>query len=219
MRRSAGVVAVIIMATMLWAAPAGASHWTHGFRLAHNPIPYGPKRKHEMAAYSKHHYGRHAWRLVHKRVIVLHFTGGTSWRSAYNAFAANSPDRGELPGVCAHYIVDRRGTVHQLVRLKVRCRHTIGLNYTSVGLEMVQPATYGSHWADRQILHRHRQIRAALHLVHYLKRRFHVKMRNVIGHAMANHNRWFKDLEGWHNDHTDWLYRDVKVFRHKLRRI
>ena len=34
-------------------------------------------------------------------------------------------------------------------------------------------------------------------------------MRDVIGHAMANHSPYFKDLEGWRNDHTDWLRRDV----------
>jgi N-acetylmuramoyl-L-alanine amidase len=200
-------------------APASAAHRVHGFRLSHDFIHYGHARKQQMARYSKRHYGHHTWRLHRKRVIVLHFTGGTSWRSARNTFAANSPDRGEMPGVCAHYIVDRRGIVHQIVRLKVRCRHTIGLNHRSIGVEMVQPATHGSHWADRRILHRHRQIRAALHLVHYLKHRFHIRMRNVIGHAMANHNRFFKDLEGWRNDHTDWLYRDVKTFRHRLRRI
>ena len=31
----------------------------------------------------------------------------------------------------------------------------------------------------------------------------------MIGHAMANHSPYFKDLEGWRNDHTDWLRRDV----------
>lgn len=207
------------MAVLALASPASAAHREHGFRLAHNPIPYGHKRKHEMAAYSRRHYGHRTWRLRHKRVVVLHFTGGNSWKSAWNTFAANTPDRGEYPGTCAHYIIGRRGTVHQLVRLRVRCRHTIGLNHVAIGVEMVQPDTHGSHWADRKILHRRRQIRAALHLVAYLKHRFHIRMRDVIGHAMANHSRWFKDQEGWRNDHTDWLYRDVKVFRRRLRRL
>ena len=35
-------------------------------------IPFGPKRKHEMAAYSERHYGEHTWRLRHPRVIVEH---------------------------------------------------------------------------------------------------------------------------------------------------
>ena len=70
-----------------------------------------------------------------------------------------------------------------------------------------------------QILHRHRQIRAAVHLVAWLKQRFGIRMRNVIGHAMANDSPYFKDLEGWRNDHTDWLQRDVVAFRRRLRTL
>ena len=44
-------------------------------------------------------------------------------------------------------------------------------------------------------------------------------MRDIIGHAMANDSPYFKDLEGWRNDHTDWLRSDVKKFRHRLRRM
>jgi beta-N-acetylhexosaminidase len=118
-----------------------------------------------------------------------------------------------------HFIVGRRGTIHKLVSLKIRCRHTIGLNYTAIGIEMVQPTGAGSHWADQRILHRRRQIHAVLHLVRWLRARFHIRMRNVIGHAMANSSPLFRDLEGWTNTHTDWLRRDVRVFRRRLRRI
>ena len=103
--------------------------------------------------------------------------------------------------------------------LRVRCRHAIGLNHRAIGVEMVQPTGRGSHWADRQILGRTRQIKAALELVRFLRARFGIEMRNVIGHAMANGSPFFKDLEGWHNDHTDWLRRDVRTFRRRLARI
>jgi hypothetical protein len=184
-----------------------------------NPIPYGPERKRQMAAYSARHYGHRRWRLRRKRVIVLHFTGGSSYGSAWNTFAANAPARGELPGVCTHYIVARGGVVHQLVRLGVRCRHAIGLNHRSIGIEMVQPLGRGSHWAAQRVLHRRPQIRATLRLVRYLRARFGIPMRHVIGHAMANSSAYFRDLQGWRNDHTDWLRRDVHAFRRRLARI
>ena len=184
-----------------------------------DPIPYGHKRKHEMAAYSKRHYGKRRWRLRHPRVIVLHFTDGPTYRSAWDAFASNAPNLGELPGVCSHFVVGKNGRIHRLVRPTIRCRHTIGLNHRAIGVEMVQEGGRSSHWADRQILHRNRQIHAALRLVGWLKQRFGIRMRDVIGHAMANHSHYFKDLEGWRNDHTDWLRRDVLEFRHRLRRL
>lgn len=188
-------------------------------RIRNDLIPYGTLRKHEMAGYSRRHYGARRWRLIHHRVIVLHFTGGNSYSSAWNTFAANSPNHGELPGVCAHFVIPRGGRIYKLVPTSIRCRHAIGLNYTAIGIEMVQPTGRGPHWADRQILQRHPQIRAALRLVRWLRARFHIRRRNVIGHAMANASPFFKDLEGWRNTHTDWLRRDVKVFRHRLARM
>src|SRR5947209_14624892 len=102
------------------------------------PIPYGPQRRAEMAAYSKRHYGIDSWRLRPK-VIVEHYTGGESFQEAWSTFASNQPDPelGELPGTCAHFIVDKDGTIYQLVKLDVMCRHTVGLNYVAIGIEHV----------------------------------------------------------------------------------
>lgn len=161
-------------------------------RIVDDHISYGDARKSQMAAYSKRHYGRRNWRLRHPHVIVLHFTGGDSYSSAWNTFQANSPNRGELPGVCTHYIVRKGGEIRELVRLRVRCRHAIGLNYTAIGIEMVQPTGKGAHWADRQILERRPQVRAALKLVKWLQGKFSIRISNVIGHSMANNNEYFK---------------------------
>ena len=185
-------------------------------RIQDDLIPYGATRKHEMALYSRRHYGRARWRLIHPHVIVLHFTGGNSYSSAWQTFASNAPELGELPGVCAHFIVGQKGVIHRLVPPSIRCRHTIGLNYTAIGVEMVQRSGPGSHWADQQILHRWLQIRAALRLVRWLKARYAIGMRNIIGHAMANSSPLFRDREGWRNTHTDWLWSDVVAFRHRL---
>jgi hypothetical protein len=207
-------------------AAAAAGHGTSpahstGSRppMSRDLIPFGHRRKREMALYSRRHYGAARWRLFRRRVIVLHFTGGNSYSSAWNTFAADTPELDELPGVCAHFIVGQMGTIHKVVPLSIRCRHTIGLNYIAIGVEMVQPTGAGSHWADQQILHRRRQIRSALRLVKWLKARFHIPRYNVIGHAMANASPFFKDHEGWRNTHTDWLRRDVKIFRRRLARM
>lgn len=188
-------------------------------RIKADPIPYGHKRKHQMARYSKRHYGQPRWHLRNPKVLVLHFTAGPSYQSAWQVFASNAPNRGELPGVCSHFVVDQDGRIYRTVRPSIRCRHTIGLNDTAIGVEMVQETGSGSHWADQQILHRHAQIHAALRLIGWLKQREGIKMRNIIGHAMANNSPYFTDHEGWRNDHTDWLKRDVKKFRHRLRRM
>ena len=62
-----------------------------------------------------------------------------TFASAYNTFAPDhaDPELHELPGTCAHFVIDKDGTIYQLVPLTIRCRHTVGLNYTAIGIEHV----------------------------------------------------------------------------------
>jgi N-acetyl-anhydromuramyl-L-alanine amidase AmpD len=183
-----------------------------------DPISYGANRRAQMAAYSQRHYGEREWRLADPKVIVLHFTATDSYESVWSAFDSNAPNRGETPGVCSHYVIEQDGRIDELVSPRIRCRHTIGLNHTAIGIEMVQETGRGSHWADQQILDRGPQIKASVRLVRWLQARYEIRTGDVIGHAMANDDPHFKDLEGWTNDHTDWLKRDVREFRELLRR-
>jgi N-acetyl-anhydromuramyl-L-alanine amidase AmpD len=179
------------------------------------PIPYGPQRKAEMAAYAEKHYGIHSWRL-HPKVIVEHYTDTNTFSSAWNAFAADTPDPelGELPGTCAHFIVDRDGTIYQLVRLNVMCRHTVGLNYVAIGIEHVGTS-------DREILHDRRQIRASLELTAWLVDRFHIRIRDVIGHNESLSSPYHRELyKPWaHQTHADWKHADMRIYRQRLRAL
>jgi beta-N-acetylhexosaminidase len=179
------------------------------------PIPYGPKRKAEMARYAKKHYGIHSW-VLHPKVIVEHYTGSNSFSAAWNAFAANTPDPElhELPGDCAHFIVAHNGTIYQLVRLNVMCRHTVGLNYVAIGIEHVGTS-------DKEILRDRRQIRASLELTAWLKSRYHIKIRNIIGHNESLRSPYHKELyKPWaHQTHADWNHHDMDIYRGKLRAL
>lgn len=179
-------------------------------------IPYGERRRAQMADYSQRHYGRHTYWLTDPKVVVLHFTAGSTYASAYWTFHANRPNAGELPGVSSHFVIDKDGVIYQLVPLSIRARHCVGLNHVSVSIEFVQETGSGSHWADRQILARKRQVNAGLRLVRYLMARYGITKRNVIGHAMANDSAYFKDLRGWRNTHVDWQAVDVREFRSRL---
>jgi len=188
-------------------------------------IVYGARRKAETAAYNKRHYGnkQSTWVLANPRVIVLHFTAGADWQSAWNTFNKDAkymstPGLWEYPGTSAHFIVRKDGVIIQCVPLNLRARHAIGMNWTAVGIEIVQerPSNRTGHWADRQILNRPRQIAAVLSLVRYLQGRFHITTGNVIGHAMANGSPYFKDLTGARNGAVDWVKQDVLQFRARL---
>jgi N-acetylmuramoyl-L-alanine amidase len=140
------------------------------------PIPYGDRRLAQMAAYSERHYGVRRWRLTRPLAIVQHYTTGTTWQGAWNTFARNSKHLGEYPGTCTHFIIHTDGTIYQLVPLRVRCRHTIGMNQLSIGIEHVGRS-------DAEVIGNHRQMDASLLLTLWLVDRFGIEVRNVIGHG------------------------------------
>ena len=214
------------LATMTASLPASAGAWPGTAIRAGAPKPeivsdhvsYSSGRRAQMARYSERHYGEREWRLEKPRVIVLHFTASDSYSSVWSTFDSNAPNLGESPGVCAHYVIEQNGTIDELVPPRVRCRHTIGLNHVALGIEMVQSTGPGAHWADQQILDRRRQVGSALRLVRWLQARYEIPTNEVIGHSMANDDPFFKDLQGWTNDHSDWLKGDVREFRQRLKR-
>jgi N-acetylmuramoyl-L-alanine amidase len=146
-------------------------------RIVQRPIPFDAKRRDEMRAYARRHYGLDSFRLQGPKVIVEHYTAGDSFRSAYETFARDVPDveLHELPGVCAHFVVDKDGTIYQLVALNNMCRHTVGLNDTAIGIEHVGRRA-------RAILDRPAQIGAVVRLTAWLRCRYAIALTDVIGH-------------------------------------
>lgn len=73
-------------------------------------IPFGAKRKHQMARYSLRHYGVRAWRLRHPRQIVEHVAVAGTIAQVIHSFVPDRPDPEfhELPNVCAHFVVSGR---------------------------------------------------------------------------------------------------------------
>ncbi len=206
----AALVGAALAAQSGSAAPARTVPKPH---VVWKPIPFGAKRKAEMAAYAKRHYGIDSWRLVDPRVIVEHYTASESFSSTYNYFYGDTPDveLGELPGVCSHFVIDRDGTIYQMVSLAIMCRHTVGLNYTSIGIEHVGTS-------DREILSNPRQLNASLRLTLWLMQLEHIQLRNVIGHSESLTSPYHKELyTAWRcQTHGDWTRADMDVYRSKL---
>ena len=201
------MVALLVAVALLAAAPPPKPP------IVWKPIPFGAERRSETAAYAKRHYGRATWRLTAPRVIVEHYTASESFSSAYSTFAADTPDGElhELPGVCAHFVVDKDGTIYQLVPLTVMCRHTVGLNYTAIGIEHVGTS-------DAEILRNPRQLSASLRLTAWLMSRYGIELRNVIGHSESLTSPYHEELYApWRcQTHGDWTRADMDVYRSRL---
>jgi N-acetylmuramoyl-L-alanine amidase len=180
------------------------------------PIPFGPKRKREMAAYSERHYGEHAWRLRHPHVIVEHMAETSTAAAVHNTFAPDVPDPElhELPNVCSHFVIGSSGRIFRLVNLRTRCRHTVGLNWTAIGIEHVG-------FADSDALNNRRELGASLHLTQWLRCKYHISIHSVIGHAESLSSPYHRERVPSlrHQTHGDWKHASMKVYRRKLRRL
>jgi beta-N-acetylhexosaminidase len=218
MRRAlAALVLVVLVFGVEGPRPDAVASEPHGGtglrpRIVWRPIPFGPRRKRQTAAYSRRHYDLRGWALQDPQVIVEHYTDGSSFIGAWSHFARNGRHLGEKPGVCTHFIIDTDGTIYQLVPLDVKCRHAIGLNYTSIGIEHVGTS-------DGQVLRNRRQMRSSLRLTLWLMVRFDVNIGNVIGHAESLHSPYHLELyESWRClTHADFPHPAMKKYRTRVR--
>jgi hypothetical protein len=94
------------------------------------------------------------------------------------------------------------------------CRHTVGLNWTAIGIEHVGTS-------DAQVLGNHAQLMASLRLVRWLQGRYGIETQNVIGHneslSSPFHRERVRALRT--QTHGDFVRRDMNVYRAKLRRL
>jgi N-acetylmuramoyl-L-alanine amidase len=196
------------------AAPAAASP-PRKPKIIKKFIPFGSKRKQEMSAYSKRHYGVAGYKLVKPRVIVEHVTVTDSVQATYNTFASDvaDPELHELPNVCSHFVVGKDGRVYQLVLLSIRCRHTVGLNDRAFGIEHVGQT-------DADILNNTRQLTASLRLTAWLRCRYKIGVRNVIGHNESLSSKYHhENVEKLKTQtHADMRKASMQIYRRKLRK-
>ena len=181
--------------------------------VAKHLIPFPAKRKAEMAAYSKRHYGDNTFVLSSPKVIVQHYAVAGSLQSIYNIFAPDraDPELHELPGVCSHFAVGPSGKIWKFVPLNIRCRHTVGLNYTSIGIEHVG-------FSDSDVLNRPAELKASLRLTRWLSCRFGIANANVIGHNESLSSPFHKELVAslQTQTHGDMKRASMQVYRRKL---
>jgi beta-N-acetylhexosaminidase len=191
-----------LLALLLALPPKPAIVW--------KPVPFGPQRRAETAAYAQRHYGLYTWHLEHPHVIVEHYTANDSFSATWNTFASDAPDPElhEEPGTCAHFVVDTDGTIYQLVPLSTICRHTVGLNWTAIGIEHVGTS-------DASILDNPRQLAASQRLTLWLMSRFHISLPNVIGHSESLTSPYHRErYPAWRcQTHGDWTHADMNVYR------
>ena len=141
-----------------------ASAQKNELNIINKPINYSEERVRLSLEYLKEHHG-----LVQKtptivpKMIVLHYTAGGNVESNFKYFnkthlenARNTLKKQSTLNVSSQFIIDRDGTVYQLVEPNQFARHTIGLNYCAIGIENIgskkEPLTDKQVSANAQLI-------------------------------------------------------------------
>jgi N-acetylmuramoyl-L-alanine amidase len=198
------------------AAVAAGAHPPHVAkpRFRHHFIPITQRRRRETSAYGLRHYGLRGWTIRDPRVIVEHLTENDSVSATINTFAPDLPDveLHELPGVCSQFVIARDGAIYQLTPVTFMCRHTVGLNWAAIGIEHVA-------YREDDVFARRAQLDASLRLTRWLRCRYRIPVRHVIGHAESLSSPFHRERVAAlrTQTHDDWQPRAMRRYRALLR--
>lgn len=148
------------------------------FRIFEKPIIFDEERERLSLEYLKNRHGiEKETATIVPTMVVVHWTAVYSLESTFDVFnPVHLGGRPELTSasnlnVSAHFLVDRDGTIFRLLPDTTFARHTIGLNYTAIGIENIggpeAPLTKA-------------QVKANADLIRYLNKKY--KLIYVIGH-------------------------------------
>lgn len=113
-------------------------------KINQKPIQFDERRIALTRDYQLNHYGIDSKSIeIEPKMIVLHWTVMPNFESTFKTFyPPELPEsrRGELPGdlnVSSQFLVDRDGSIFQLMPDNWMARHVIGLNHFAIGIENV----------------------------------------------------------------------------------
>jgi len=153
------------------------------YAIIYKPIDFGATRVALTKQYIKKHYGLNVSNITIKpKMVVVHWTAIESFKNSFRTFypqklLATRKDivHASSLNVSAHFLVDRDGTIYQLMPDNWMARHVIGLNYCAIGIENVG----GKNNAKEDLTKA--QLEANINLIHYLKAKY-PSITEVIGH-------------------------------------
>ena len=188
------------------------------YSIIQKPIDFTDKRKLLTKEYIKQHYGLDVKDItIIPQTIVLHWTAVMGLEKSFQRLKAELlySDRKDIAAasalnVSAHFLVDRDGTIYQLMPDNWMARHVIGLNYTSIGVENV-----GGEGNKKEDL-TPAQLQANIHLIHYLQAKY-PSIKNIIGHYEY---REFENTALWLEKDSSYRTKKVdpgKVFMKNIR--
>ncbi|MDP5061054.1 MAG: N-acetylmuramoyl-L-alanine amidase [Maribacter sp.] len=173
--------------------------------IVEHPITFNEERKILTLEYLQNRYGlEQDSPKIEPKMIVLHWTVIPTFQKSFEAFDPVTlpnwrPDIKNVSGlnVSSQFMVDRDGTIYQLLPETTMARHVIGLNHCAIGVENVG--------GTEELPLTKAQLKSNIWLVKFLKDKYDIDY--IIGHyeytLFENHPLWLEADEGYRTVKTD----------------
>lgn len=179
--------------------------------MKHIQLSYWPERVAAAREWAQSFYGTEEFR---PRMIVEHWTGSPVQQGAIDFWNANA----QQPWT--QFIVDVDGQITQIGPLNIIAKHATGVAPWAFGIEHVGMSA-------PEIMGNPRQRRASFRLTCWLRDRFHIGNKDVLGHAEIQSSRFFHLTQaGWdwiaetgYQFHDDFPHQAMTRYRDHLRRL
>ena len=169
------------------------------------PISFDSNRVELTKEYLRSRYGLKGDTIrIEPKMIVLHHTVIPTFQKTFEVFnPATLPNwRPEIENVSglnvsSQFVVDRDGTIYQLMPENHMARHVIGLNHCAIGVENV------GRTPDLPLTQK--QVKANIKLVRYLAKKYDIEY--LIGHheytRFEGHELWLEVDDGYRTKKDD----------------
>ncbi len=176
--------------------------------MKHKDIDFFENRIQMSREYIERHYALHVKDILIKpKAIVLHWTAVDNLNDSFKRLKPEKlfSDRKDIAkasalNVSAHFLIDRDGTIYQLMPDNYMARHTIGLNYSSIGIENV-----GGEDNTKEDLTQ-AQVRANIALIRHLKSKY-PDIEYLLGHyeyrKMEKSELWLEKDKSYRTQKND----------------
>lgn len=177
------------------------------YEIIQTPIKFGEQRIELSKDYIKKHYGLDVQDIIIvPKMVLIHYTAIETYEKSIERFTletleSDRPDISQASSlnVSTHFMVERDGTIHQLMPLNYMARHVIGLNYSAIGIENVGGEGYVENLTVNQLL-------ANIFLVNYLRKKFPT-IEYLVGHheyrCFENTDLWLELDDGYRTEKFD----------------
>ncbi|MCA5005711.1 peptidoglycan recognition protein family protein [Sphingobacterium bovistauri] len=197
----------------------GIEVYSQDLRIYQTPLEWNKERDSLTIEYLNKRHGIHQDdATIVPTMVVVHWTANDSYEKTMAIF--KSPFLNGRPellnqsrlNVSSQYIIERDGTIFQLLPDTIFARHTIGLNYCAIGIENI-----GSNSMPLT----KKQLNANARLIKYLSAKYPIKY--VIGHheygQLKNTSLWKETDLNYFTNKIDPGDKFMKGLRRKIRKL